>query len=174
MLTQQIRKPKKTLFQHIGDAFRGVQQQPVRGPVNLHTVPRESYGDHNPSPSYTSKVDFIKFVEGTKQLFRVGDMVTLRMWPVQLGRVDPPPWYTVSDFQELQAYASFDHMHKQYRVVGLRPGDNIREGVFQFAAPAAVRPLTDQEKFLVNVRHQEKLDEKRRQEEQKANEGYSG
>lgn len=175
MLIKEIRKPEKYNF------FQRKMHQYQNGGHHTTSPKLEEIGvraaippEHRlESDAYLDKPKYIAFVEEAKKKWKVGDIVTLRAWPIIPGRLDAPPYYIVSDFQELRQYAVYDPTYKELRIVGLRPGQNIRDGLFQFHCPSSIRELTDQEKFLVNVHHQ-KADGNAKKGETDSNEGYSG
>lgn len=158
---------RKDLFQNVREAF-GITTRPraanddIPAAVAAHV---QQQNEHLPSvvdhvvPEQRSiawaflgeKRAYNEWLNSVMQKWKIGDTATLTIYPASPNRLSPPPLFEIHSFQEVRHLCQWDGFHQEPKAIGVMLGS----GGFGYFCPKALRPLTDHEKFLVNLQHQQ-------------------
>lgn len=157
---------------HVLGPRREPQQQQERIEPSLHLTPEQFVK----ASRFARKEVWTAWIEGVKNDYPKGKIMTLRAYPIVLNRPTAPFAFFVDFIQEVRTLAQWDSIVSEPRVVGLRPVD--RNSIYHFSAPGALRDLTEEELNLVHL-HNPKVKELiaealKAPAEEPANDGYVG
>lgn len=189
MFEYSIRKVKPIhgmMVKDNGGAQYPVALTPTR---NLHGRPMQQHPRHERTTfgavmppddfviaaKYSRKEFWNQWIEEIKAKFPTGKILTLRMYPIVPNRPSPPFCFFVDYIQEVRTLAQWDGHVKEPRVIGMRPID--KDSIYNFAAPGALRDLTQEELELVHLHYpkvEERIAEALKTLVGEANEGYAG
>jgi hypothetical protein len=131
-------------------------------------------------PIGMGKVQYARWLgEYVYHKFAKGVLVTLAEYPFVLGEL-PKQWFRVKEIQELHYVAQYDHEHRQPKCVGVANATLDRAIDYHtYYAPAALRPLTQEEVLVLHDRLRNKKgdgrdDESKGVDPTAGNEQYAG
>jgi hypothetical protein len=138
MLTYEIKKPvQQSVIQNIRQSFRD----------KLDEREKDRFR-HN----YMDKIEFAIWIEGIKERFPKGTLVTMAAIPYQTDAI-PPAVFKVNDIQEIHFMAPMDeYVPKQPKCVIV---DSTKYDIQAVYCPKTLRKLTDEEVQLVHLRNKE-------------------
>lgn len=98
-----------------------------------------------------TKLQYATWIEGVKQVFKVGDLVTLKQVPFVPKRL--PVHWVITDIAEVHHLVSFDPDIKEPICLTVKS----ISGVVMYKCPSVLRRLTTGEKDLVDLLNTEPI-----------------
>lgn len=154
MITHTIRKNRESLiqrgFRKVGEMFILGDSPDVEHPPNKFQRISDLRRNTPGTPFVWGKYKYAQYLAANVyNKYTKGMQVTLRMYPIVLGKI--PPLHIVDSFQEIHYMANWDAILDEPKSIGI----SLSGGFIQYVAPSSLRKLSEEEQRLVDVSDQE-------------------